>query len=59
MDRLEKTIAIHEKESCYNAILSTISHYLDLRREYEVDIQIKLDAQQESIKYLAEVKKNK
>lgn len=58
LERLEKTVAIHEKESCYNAILSTISLYLDLRRDYEVDVQIKTDAQQESIKYLTEVYKN-
>lgn len=55
IEKLEKTVAIHEKESCYIAIKSTISLYLNLRRDYEIDIQIKSEAQQESIKYLEEV----
>ncbi|MGN7401896.1 oxalate:formate antiporter [Cytobacillus praedii] len=55
IEELEKTVAIHEKESCYNAIKSTISLYLNLRRDYEIEIQIKSEAQQESIKYLEEV----
>ncbi|MDX8363490.1 aminoglycoside 6-adenylyltransferase [Cytobacillus sp. IB215316] len=57
LGEFKKTVAIHEKDSCYNAILSTISLYLDIRRDYEADIQIKSEAQQESIKYLAEVNK--
>ncbi|MEH7243865.1 oxalate:formate antiporter [Bacillus thuringiensis] len=55
IEKLEKTVAIHEKESCYNAIKSTISLYLHLRKDYEIDIQVKSEAQQESIKYLEEV----
>lgn len=55
IEDLEKTVAIHEKESCYNEIKSTISLYLNLRRYYEIDIQIKSEAQQESIKYLEEI----
>lgn len=57
IEKLEKTIAIHEIESCYNAIKSIISLYLNLRQDYEIDIQIKSEAQQESIKYLEEVYK--
>ncbi|MXQ55314.1 aminoglycoside 6-adenylyltransferase [Shimazuella alba] len=54
-EKLKRTVAIHEKKSCYNAIISSISLYLDLRRDYEEDIQIKYEAQKESIKYLEEV----
>ncbi|MCR8630268.1 aminoglycoside 6-adenylyltransferase [Paenibacillus radicis (ex Xue et al. 2023)] len=55
IEALEKTVAIHEKESCYNAMKSTISLYLNFRQGYEGDIQIKSEAQQESIKYLEDV----
>jgi hypothetical protein len=54
-EKLKKTVAIHDKKSCYNAIISTISLYLELRRDYEEDIQIKYEAQKESIKYLEEI----
>ncbi|MUG64695.1 oxalate:formate antiporter [Paenibacillus campinasensis] len=55
IEELEETVPVHEKESCYNTIKSSISLYLYLRRYYESDIQIKLEAQQVSIKYLEEV----
>ncbi len=55
LEELEKTVAVHEKASCYNAMKSTISLYLNFRQDYEGDIQIKSEAQQESIKYLEEV----
>lgn len=55
IEKLGKTIALHEKESCYNAIKHTISLYVNLRRGYESDIQIKSEAQQVSIKYLEKV----
>ncbi|MNI07856.1 hypothetical protein D3C73_608730 [compost metagenome] len=55
IEELEKTIAVHEKASCYNAIKATISLYINLRQGYESDIQLKSEAQQESIKYLEEV----
>ncbi|MGG4345003.1 aminoglycoside 6-adenylyltransferase [Paenibacillus lautus] len=55
IEELEKTVAVHEKESCYNTIKSSISLYLNLRRVYESDIHIKSEAQQVSIKYVEEV----
>lgn len=56
-EKLKRTVAIHEKKSCYDAIISAISLYLDLRQDYEEDIEIKYEAQKESIKYLKEVNK--
>jgi hypothetical protein len=54
-EKFKKTVAIHEKKSCYDAIIYTVSIYLDLRQDYEEDIEIKYEAQKESIKYLEEV----